>query len=129
MFTMRLKSWWNGDAVRERLLAEHKAGVRALAEFVAERVRFHAPVDTGRLRASIHVVSEADGMRHHVTTTVPYAEPQEFGFRMRNGRFYPPRAYFRLGVREGAAAMPRFIGGTRVRQGYARGALMGATFE
>ena len=129
MFTMRLKSWWQGDAIQAQLRAEHRAGVKALAEFVAERVRFHAPVDTGRLRASIHVVSEADGMRHHVVTDVPYAEPQEFGFRMRNGRFYPPRAYFRLGVREGAAAMPRFIGQSRVRQGFHRGSLMGVTFE
>lgn len=129
MFAMKLRSWWNPEPARQRLVAEYKDGLLALAEFVADRARAYAPVDTGRLRDSIHVVSEADGMRHHVVATVPWAEPQEFGFTMRNGRFYPPQAYMRRAVREGAAAMPRFIGQARVRQGFHRGALMGVTFQ
>lgn len=125
-----IKSWWAGDAVKARIVEERKAGLRALAEFVAERARLYAPYDTGELRDSIHVVSEADGLRHHVFATARHSEPVEFGYvHYRSGRFIPPRAYMRKAVNDGAKAMPQFIGGSRVRQGYHAGRLMGATFE
>jgi hypothetical protein len=82
MFAMKVRKWWRGDEVKERLIAEHRAGVRALAEFVADRARVYCPVDTGELRDSIHVVSEADGMRHHVVATAKHAEPVEFGHKV-----------------------------------------------
>ena len=130
MFAMKVKSWWRGDAVREQLLARHRAGVRRLAEFVADRARQYAPVDTGELRASIHVVSEADGKRHHVLASARHAEPQEFGYiHWRSGRFIPPRAYMRRALNDGARAMPQFLGDARVNQGFHHQRLMGATFE
>jgi hypothetical protein len=30
MFKLSVKRWWNGDEVRDRLIAGHRAGVRAL---------------------------------------------------------------------------------------------------
>jgi hypothetical protein len=129
MFAMKVRKWWRGDEVKERLIAEHRAGVRVLAEFLADRARVYCPVDTGELRDSIHVVSEADGMRHHVVATAKHAEPVEFGHTMANGRFHPPNPFMRKALRDGANAMPNFIGQSRVRQGYHQGQLMGSTFQ
>jgi hypothetical protein len=129
MFKFSLKHFWDGDAVKERLIAEHKAGLKALAEYVADVARAGCPVDTGALRASIQVISEADGLRHHVTASKKYAESVEYGHTMRNGRFYPPNPFMRRALRAGAAAMPQFIGRTTVKQGHHHGRLMGATFE
>jgi HK97 gp10 family phage protein len=129
MFKLSVKRWWNGDEVRDRLIAEHRAAIRALAEFVADRARAYCPVDTGELRDSIHVVGEADGLRHHVVATADHAEPVEFGHTMRNGRLYPANPFMRKALRDGANAMPNFIGQSRVRQGYHQGQLMGATFQ
>jgi hypothetical protein len=130
MFRMTVRKWFSGDALRERLAAEHRAGIRALAEFVAERARMYAPVETGALKASIHVVSEAGGMRHHVVSSLPYAEPTEFGFRhYRSGRQIPANPYLRKALNDGARALPQFLGQTRVSQGHHAGRLMGATFQ
>jgi hypothetical protein len=129
VFRMAIRKWWNPEKVKAELIAEHKAGIRALAEFVADRARLYCPVDTGALRASITVVSEADGMRHHVIAPLKYSEPVEFGHRKRNGGFQPPNPFLRKAVRDGAREMPRFIGRSRVNQGYHHGRLMGATFE
>jgi hypothetical protein len=97
---------------------------------VADVARRLVPVDTGELRASIQVVSEADGKRHHVIATARHAEPQEFGFvHWKSGRFIPPRAYMRRALQEGAKAMPQFLGNARVNQGFHHQRLMGATFE
>jgi hypothetical protein len=126
---MAVKSFWNGEEVKARLLAEHRAGIRKLAEYVALRARIYAPVDTGALRGSITVVSEADGMRHHVIATAPYAEPVEFGHVMRNGAFHPPNPFMRRALADGARMMPEFVGRSRVAQGHHHGRLMGATFE
>ena len=120
---------WRGEEVKAKLLAEHKAGIRALAYYVADVARRLVPVDTGELRDSIQVISEADGMRLYVIATAKHAEPQEFGFRMRNGGFYPPQAYMRRALNDGAMALPQFVGRSRVAQGYHAGKLMGATFE
>jgi hypothetical protein len=132
---MAVKSWWNGDAVKARLLAEHKAGIRVLAEYVAERARIYCPYDASKpagemhLRDTIQVISESDGSRHHVIASAPWAEPVEFGHVLRGGGFYPPNPYMRRALRDGAREMPRFIGRSRVNQGYHHGRLMGATFE
>jgi hypothetical protein len=126
---------WRGAEVKARLRAENAAGIRALAEFVAERARIYSPYDTSKppdemhLRDTIQAVHEADGTRSHVFASAPWAEPVEFGHRMRNGGFYPPNPFMRKAVRDGANAFPRFIGRSQVRQGYHHGRLMGATFE
>lgn len=124
-----IRNWWDPEGAKRRLLEEHKAGIKALAEFVAERARIYCPVDTGALKASIHVVSEADGMRHHVIAPLNYSEPVEFGHVMRNGRFHPPNPFLRKAFNDGAREMPRFVGRSRVNQGYHKGQLMGVTFE
>lgn len=129
MFKFSVKSWWRGDELRERLAAEHRAGVKALAEFVADRARMYCPVDTGALKASIQVVSEADGTRHHVIAPLNYSESVEFGHRMRNGAFYPPNPFLRKALADGGRAMPQFLGGAMVRHGFHQGRLMGATFR
>jgi hypothetical protein len=87
------------------------------------------PVDTGALRASIHVARDEAGGVYRVVATARHAEMVEFGHRMRNGRFHPANPFMRKALNDGARAMPQFLGGTRVRQGHARGDVMGATFQ
>lgn len=126
---------WRGEQVKARIVAEHKAALLALAEFVAERARVYCPYDHSKpaselhLRDTIQVISEADGMRHHVIATAPWAEPVEFGHVMANGAFHPPNPFMRKAVHDGAKAFPEIIGRSRVNQGYHQGKLMGATFQ
>ncbi len=54
---------------------------------MAEQSRFYCSANTGELRASIRVISEADGTRHHVVATARHAEPTEFGIIMCNSTF------------------------------------------
>lgn len=129
MFKFSVRTWWDPEAARQKLLREAAANVRMLAEYVAFKARAYCPVDTGELRNSIHIISSADGMTFHVYASAKHAEPVEFGHVMRNGRFHPPNPFLRRAVNDGAREFPHLIGDSRVRQGFHQGALMGATFR
>lgn len=132
MFKMGiLRRWWDPEPAKQQLLANARGGVKAAAEFMADRARAYCPVDTGRLRESIHVVGEADGSRQHVIATEGHAEAQEFGFiHYISKQFVPPKAYMRKALRDTERAWPQFMKqGTRVDRGYHAGRVMGATFE
>ena len=126
---------WRGAEVKARLVNEKKAGVRRLAHYVRDQAELYAPYDASKpagelhLRDTIQVIEEAGGERFHVIASAPWAEPVEFGHRMRNGAYYPPNPFMRRALQDGARAMPQFLGDARVRQGYHAGRLMGATFE
>ena len=51
------------------------------------------PVDTGRLRASIHAEPDANGLGGTVSTNVSYAGAQEFGTRYMKAQPYLVPAY------------------------------------
>ena len=54
-----------------------------------------APVDTGRLRASLNIQVKEGGLHVQVGTNVRYAKPVEFGSRPH----FPPRAPIKLWTR------------------------------
>lgn len=106
--------------------------MKQLAEDVADLYRLYCPKDTWELHDSIHVVSESDGMKHHVVATAPHAEPVEFGSTHHgpNGTWtIPPNPAFRKAIARGKTLWPGIAAQARARQGYHRGSLMGATFE
>jgi len=78
--------------------------VRATA-FVQNNAKVYAPVDTGRLRSSIHRKSYKRGKDSYgrVFTNVEYAPYQEFGYSKttKNGTFvYAGKAYLRRALGE-----------------------------
>ena len=87
------------EALRRSLEEAARRGVAGLAEAAAEEAARRAPVDTGRLRASIR--ARADGLSAAVTADCPYAAAVELGTSRR-----PPQPYLvpaAESVREAAA--------------------------
>lgn len=118
------------EKVKRKILEDRKSGLRRLAEFVAEEARLRAPVNTGELRDSIHVVSSSDGLHHWIVAPVDHAEPVEFGFtHYISGAFIPPAYYMRGALREGAARFPEYVGGAKVEEGFHQNRLMGIEFS
>jgi hypothetical protein len=121
---------FNQEAAKRKILADRVAGLKRLAEFVADEARILAPVDEGELRDSIHVVSSSDGLHNWVVAPVDHAEPQEFGFvHYISGAFIPPQAYMRRALRKGAERFPEYVGGATVKQGFHHSRLMGIEFS
>jgi hypothetical protein len=129
-FLLNLRTWFDASAARDAVVKSRISGLYQLAEYVGDQARLRAPFLTGKLRESIQVIHEADGMAHYVIATAPYAEPQEFGFiHWISGEFIPGRAYMRRALRDGELAMPRFFGGEEVRRGFHEGRVMGVEFH
>ncbi|SDY97599.1 HK97-gp10 family putative phage morphogenesis protein [Hymenobacter psychrophilus] len=61
--------------------ARVKTEVATYTLLVESTAKDFAPVDTGRLRASIHSDFRADGLGGSVSTNVEYAQAQELGTR------------------------------------------------
>ena len=97
---LRQFSYHIGVTLPARFAARQRSAVLAAAEIGARRSAAAAPVDTGRLRASIHArevgVGDAGARRGNVAAAfgsdVPYAGYQEFGTRR-----IAPRRYIQVG--------------------------------
>jgi hypothetical protein len=125
-----IRVWFNQQEAKLKILRDRVAGVKRAAEAVAEEARILAPVDTGELRDSIHVVSDADGMAHYVVAPVEHAEPVEFGhINVLTGRWVPPVMFLRKALRIVAARMAEYVGDTSIKQGFHHGRLMGGEFR
>lgn len=73
-FSKQIKAY---EVLKRQRLKDHVAGTALDVQGDAKR---NAPVDTGRLRASIQLRDESvDGMTVLVGTDVEYAEAMEFG--------------------------------------------------
>jgi len=68
----------NWASVREQFARESDDLSTNLAERGLEIAKEHAPVDTGRLRDSLHTEHVGSG-ETDIVTDVEYAEPQEYG--------------------------------------------------
>jgi hypothetical protein len=126
--SMRIEKWFRPEVVEARLRVMASDISYELAYYVWAQARDYCPVRSGFLRDSIQLISEADGSRHWVIATAPYAEPVEFGYTMRNGTRVGPRMYMRRALRDGANRYPDIVKDARVRQGFHRGAVMGVEF-
>ncbi|MDQ3573778.1 MAG: HK97 gp10 family phage protein [Actinomycetota bacterium] len=69
----------NLDRETEKMQREAEARLRRTAESVARKARARAPVDTGRLKASIQVRKLDDGTWDVGSYGVEYAPMVEFG--------------------------------------------------
>jgi hypothetical protein len=127
MFKVITRRWWNPEASIAQIEAQGKFAALECAEFILERALVYVPVLSGELRRSLTIVSSSDMLSHYVIATAKHAEPVEFGYiHWISRKRIPPNPYMRKAVRDGANAFPRIIGDARVRQGFHRGAVMGA---
>lgn len=69
----------------------------------------NAPVDTGRLRASIHLVLRPDGLGGEVATNLSYAPAVELGYRNRRAQpfLYPAAEKYRYPFQQALVAALR----------------------
>jgi HK97 gp10 family phage protein len=117
---------WRGEEVKAKLVLSGREGARQAAEYVAERARFYAPVDTGELRASIIVQSSQAGGTWHVLATAPHSRFVEWG-SMHGNTFIPPNPFMRRALMDGRRAYPSILKEAMVRA--MPGQHLGATFS
>jgi HK97 gp10 family phage protein len=91
-------------ALREMVQRAQQKLSGQVAERIAERARQLAPVDSGRLRDSIHVEATEDG--HDVVVGTDYWAPVEFGHHLvawghDTGRDVPAQPFMRPALIEG----------------------------
>lgn len=120
------------DWVKAKLALEQAGAdaIRRTAEFMAERARMYAPVDTGFLVSQIQVIASSGSSDVHVISGASYSEFVEFGFHHIAGIWIPPNPFMRKALADAAAEFPNIARGVRVdRPGGARDAAhLGATF-
>ena len=116
MFAMTVTRVDRTAAAKARLLARSQLRARRAAEFALERARAHVPIDTGRLRASLHVAPGIDAGSWRVAAGTPYAAAVEFGSVAR-GRHVPPNPYLRRAILDAQRAYPDLRWGPVVRSG------------
>jgi hypothetical protein len=117
---------WRGPQVAAAMEATGKVAAQRAAEYVADRARYYAPVDTGRLRASIEVISTQSGTRWSVVARVNYARWVEFGHMAGGGTFVAPNPFMRRAFADGRKMFP-----TILKEAYVtalRGQSLGGTF-
>lgn len=108
MLRMKLKSFWNGDAFKEKVERISYAGAKACAEYVAKQAIMYAPEDTGDLKRSIKVVPTMAGARWHVVADIPYAGYVEYG-TLHGNTWIAPRPFMRRALADGKRMYPEIM--------------------
>jgi hypothetical protein len=117
---------WRGEEIKARIEQSGREGARLAAEFVAERARIYAPIDTGELRASISVLSSQGGSLWHVVATAKHARWVEYG-SMHGNTFISPNPFMRRAMADGRREFPRLLKEAMVTA--RQGQHLGATFR
>ena len=110
---------WFGDKARAIVLARAQRATRRGVEYVAERARFHAPVDTEDLRKSIKVLPGPGPMAWRVFVGVDYADPVHSG-HIAGSTWVPPNPFLWRAIADAKAAWPRLVQEGGIRSGFAR---------
>lgn len=78
--------------------AEVRKVVATFGLLIESEAKQNAPVDTGRLRASIHLELRPDGLGGEVATNISYAPEIELGVRGRPGQpfLFPAAEKYRI---------------------------------
>ncbi len=114
---------WNPKPAQEELVFLAKDAMLAAGRFMAERATQLAPVDTGELRMSIHMVSLGKEGRIQVVATAPYAQWVEFGHLAGGVTWVAPNPFLRTALADTAKAFPDIVKDRKlVRPGGASGA-------
>lgn len=131
MIRYKATAYFDLEKARQAIMEHRAAGVRKLAEYVAEMARVFCPVRTGRLRNSIRVVPGGGGLQWYVIVTEEYAEAVEFGhINVQTGRMVPGVGFLRRALRLGALKYPEFMGGASgVNKGFASGKAVSMSFR
>lgn len=122
---MRFEFNWNPWAAKKRLKELSYGVLREAAYYCAERARYHAPVDTGRLRDSIIVVSALDTLSagvpvFRVVATAPYARVVELGHYTIRQLWVPPNPFMRYALADTRQAFPALLRQAKFRAGSSR---------
>lgn len=84
-------------AFQARKKAEVRDVVATFGLLIETEAKLNAPVDTGRLRQSIHLELRPDGLGGEVVTNLTYAAAQELGTRYQKAQpfLFPAAEKFR----------------------------------
>jgi hypothetical protein len=119
------------EKARRALLEHRAAGVKKLADYVAEMARIFCPKDTLELHDSITVVPGRGNLEWFVVVTARHAEPVEFGhINVWSGKMVPANPFLRRALRLGALKFPEYVGGASgVNKGFDVGKAVSISFK
>ena len=113
--------------------AGREIGKRA-AEYMTERAKLYAPVDTGLLHSSIQyelsLVGSAQSFGYTVFATAPYAAYVEFGHMAGAGTWVAPNPFLRNALADTRTAFPQIARSVEFGSGQGPGpGHLGVSFE
>ena len=103
---MNFKWCWDAGRALRAIEARRQSVERAAAEFMADRARKLAPVDTGFLVSTIDVTAPAASDHVHVVCTAPYAVFVNFGHFTKGGAYVKAQPFMSQSLQDTAAAFP-----------------------
>lgn len=109
---MTLQNTIDLNAIRQQFDRNGNRLVVRMAEFTAARAWAYAPVDTGTLRNSIHVVYDNMGMIAYVAVDAPYSVYVEYGHRTHSvagAAWIPANPFLRSAIADAIAEFPRIV--------------------
>lgn len=120
-------NWFKAQKAVEDIATNFK---RDAAEYMAERARAYAPVDTGFLKSEIIVVAPSGSMKAHVLARADYSQWVEFGHLAGGVAWVTPNPFMRKALADTARAFPEIAKGVKVLRpgGEGGGENLGASF-
>lgn len=127
---MPVKFRWPWSKTK-KVVEDLTRGVRVgAAEYMAERARIYAPVDTGFLKSEIVVIAPSGSTKSHVLARADYSQFVEFGHLAGGVAWVAPNPFMRRALADTAQAFPEIAKGVKVLRpgGDAGGENLGASF-
>ena len=94
MFNLDFRITFDAEVARSKLKNRSLARLREAGRFFREQIEANAPVDTGKMKASVKLVPSGNGLKLFVD--VKYAMFVEFGFtHYLSGKWIPPNPFIR----------------------------------
>lgn len=95
---------WYGPQVERTLRGRFARDLERCGDQVRRRARVLCPVDTGKLRSSIEVVTTIPNMRVAIGTDVEYAKYVHDGYTHTSGKKIPPNPFLQEALDEVTAS-------------------------
>lgn len=109
---------WFGDKAKAIVMARANRAAGHAVDYLAERARYHAPVDTEALRKSIRVLPSGP-LGFRVFVGVDYADPVHNGHHA-GSTWVPPNPFLWRAIEDTKARWPRIVREVEITSGFSR---------